>query len=139
MAENGADNGNPTSPGNSTPTELDLTFEQAYAELEKTVNALQQGQLSLDETLRLYERGSHLARFCRETLDAVELKVTQLLSHANGTFSTKPIVSEKDIVALDAPAPSAPTVQPAPTRPAPARQDDEPNDEFLRGQRELFD
>src|SRR5438552_16012776 len=66
--------------GGSPPRE-NLTFEQAYAELEQTATALQQGQLSVDGTLRLYERGSFLARFCLEKLDGVELKVSQLLSH----------------------------------------------------------
>ncbi|MHB8621310.1 MAG: exodeoxyribonuclease VII small subunit [Chloroflexota bacterium] len=85
-----------------------LTFEQAYAELEQAVSALQRGQLSLDDTLRLYERGSRLARYCQEKLDGVELKVTQLLSHPNGTYSTRPIASEKDVQPPEAPSPQRP-------------------------------
>jgi exodeoxyribonuclease VII small subunit len=103
----------------------DLTFEQAYAELEKTAQALQQGQLSLDEMLRLYERGSALARSCLQRLESVELKVCQLLSRGDGTYGTKPIASEKDV--------TPPEPQPA-EPPEPAADDDE-----LRGQKELFD
>ncbi|HLQ31872.1 MAG TPA: exodeoxyribonuclease VII small subunit [Chloroflexota bacterium] len=103
----------------------DLTFEQAYAELEQTAQALQQGQLSLDETLRLYERGSFLARYCLQKLEGVELKVTQLLSHGDGTYSTKPITSEKDIS-----PPEAPSAEDGSS---------EPEDAALKEQKELFD
>ena len=102
------------------------TFEQAYAELEQTAQALQQGQLSLDDTLKLYERGSFLARYCLQKLDGVELKVTQLLSHPDGTFSTKPIASERDV--------TPPEPLPAEAEPAP-----EPEAGQARGPRELFD
>jgi len=102
-----------------------LTFEQAYAELEQTAQALQQGQLSLDETLKLYERGSFLARCCLQQLEGVELKVTQLLSHGDGTYSTRPIVSEKDVTPPD----------PLPSEPASS----EPEDLLLKEQKELFD
>jgi len=108
----------------SGPAEPALTFEQAYAELEQTAAALQQGQLSLDETLRLYERGSFLARYCLEKLDGVELKVTQLLSRANGGYATKPVVSEKDVTPPESPSPAPPN---------------EPDSDPLREQRELFD
>ena len=111
----------------ATQPDANLTFEQAYAELEQTAQALQQGQLSLDESLRLYERGSFLARFCLEKLDGVELKVTQLLSHADGTYSAKVIASEKDVT------PPQPVAQP--------EQPPEPSEDelFLKDQRELFE
>ena len=105
-----------------------LTFERAYAELEQTVQALQQGQLSLDETLRLYERGSFLSRFCLEKLEGVEMKVTQLLAHADGSYSTRVLASEKDI-GQPVPPPAEP-----PARPRSPDEDDDP----LRNQRELF-
>jgi exodeoxyribonuclease VII small subunit len=113
---------------NGQAPDANLTFEQAYAELEHTVQLLQQGQLSLDETLRLYERGSFLSRYCLEKLEGVEMKVTQLLAHADGSYSTRVIASEKDVA------------QPAPPPPAErtpdAREPEE--DDPLRNQRELF-
>ena len=105
-----------------------LTFEQAYAELEQTVQALQQGQLSLDETLRLCERGSFLSRYCLEKLEGVEMKVTQLLAHADGSYSTRVLASEKDVS-----QPAPPPAEPA-TRARQSEDDDDP----LRNQRELF-
>ena len=111
----------------------ELTFEQAYAELEQTAQALQQGQLSLDDTLRLYERGSLLARYCLQKLEGVELKVAQLLTRADGSFTTKPIASEKDVTPPEPqPAEAAPT-------PRPAAATDPVDEDALREQKELFD
>ncbi|MBI4771850.1 MAG: exodeoxyribonuclease VII small subunit [Chloroflexi bacterium] len=56
----------------------DLTFEQAFAELEKIVAQLEQGSLSLDDSLALFERGQALAAQCAELLNAAELKIKQL-------------------------------------------------------------
>jgi exodeoxyribonuclease VII small subunit len=56
----------------------DLTFEQAYAQLEEIVAQLESGDLSLDESVALYERGQKLARRCGEMLDSAELRVQQL-------------------------------------------------------------
>ena len=119
----------PDAPNGHSP-EAAPTFEQAYAELEQTAQALQQGQLSLDETLRLYERGSYLSRYCLEKLEGVEMKITQLLAHADGTYSAKQITSERDV--------SPPAAIPAPERPSEA-DEDTPDEDFLKEQRELFD
>jgi len=54
------------------------TFEQAFAELEDIVNRLESGELSLEESVTLYERGQHLARLCGTMLDSAELRVQQL-------------------------------------------------------------
>src|SRR5689334_11667814 len=99
----------------------ELTFEQAYAELEQTAQSLQQGQLSLDETLRLYERGSYLARYCLQKLEGVELKVAQLLQRTDGTYGLRGLTSEKDVTPPEPPA-------------APPPDEDTPE-----GQKELFD
>ncbi len=56
----------------------ELTFEQAFAELEKIVERLESGELSLDDSLALFERGQTLAALCGALLDAAELKVKQL-------------------------------------------------------------
>ncbi len=54
------------------------TFEQLYQELEKTVEKLEAGNLSLDESLALYERGMQLARQCSEQLDRAELRLKEV-------------------------------------------------------------
>lgn len=56
----------------------DLTFEQAFAELEETVRKLEAGGLALEESLALFERGQALAAHCNAQLDQAELKVRQL-------------------------------------------------------------
>jgi exodeoxyribonuclease VII small subunit len=54
-------------------------FEAALAELEQIVGQLERGELKLEESLKLFERGVALARQCRQSLDTAELKVKQLL------------------------------------------------------------
>ena len=56
----------------------DLTFELAFQELEEHVKALEGGDLPLEESLALFERGQALAAYCAELLDAAELKIEQI-------------------------------------------------------------
>jgi exodeoxyribonuclease VII small subunit len=60
-----------------TPVEQ-LTYEQAYAELEAVVTALEANPKSLDEATALFERGQALSQHCAELLDKAELRVRQL-------------------------------------------------------------
>ncbi|RLC95454.1 MAG: exodeoxyribonuclease VII small subunit [Chloroflexi bacterium] len=55
-----------------------LTFEQAFAELEETVRKLETGGLALEESLELFERGQSLAAHCGAQLDQAELQVQKL-------------------------------------------------------------
>jgi exodeoxyribonuclease VII small subunit len=57
----------------------DLSYEQALAELEAIVASLEANQLSLNETMTLYERGQALTRHCIELLDKAELRVKKLV------------------------------------------------------------
>jgi exodeoxyribonuclease VII small subunit len=57
----------------------DLSFEEAFAELEKVVQQLEAGDLTLDQTMALFERGMNLATQCNAQLDAAELRVQQLV------------------------------------------------------------
>ena len=56
-----------------------LSFEEAFKELEETVRRLEEGDLTLDESIALFERGQALARHCGERLDGAELRVSQLV------------------------------------------------------------
>jgi exodeoxyribonuclease VII small subunit len=58
-----------------------MTFEAAFAELEHIVRELESGELTLEGTMALYERGQTLARRCQERLDQAELRITQLASN----------------------------------------------------------
>jgi exodeoxyribonuclease VII small subunit len=62
---------------NDTNTDQ-LTFEQAFAELEDIVSQLESGDLPLEDSVTLYERGQKLARLCGTLLDSAELRVQQL-------------------------------------------------------------
>lgn len=55
-----------------------LTYEEALAELEEIVSALEGEQSQLDESIKLFERGQALAAHCGALLEAAELKVKQV-------------------------------------------------------------
>ena len=55
-----------------------LTFEQAFAELEESVQKLEAGGLTLEEGLAIFERGQSLAAHCSRQLDEAELKIKQI-------------------------------------------------------------
>ena len=63
----------------TNPTSDDrLTFEQAMAELDKLVSRMEDGELSLDDSLKAFERGVMLTRKCQEALSQAELRVKTL-------------------------------------------------------------
>ena len=83
--------------------EKELNFEQALAELEKAVEKLETGGLSLSESLALFEKGVKLARFLRTELDKAEKKVEILLKDEKGEVHAEPFdVDEDDDEAGDA-------------------------------------
>lgn len=55
-----------------------LSFEAAYDALEDTVFKLESGELSLEESVDLYERGRKLSAHCQQLLDQAELRISQL-------------------------------------------------------------
>jgi exodeoxyribonuclease VII small subunit len=55
-----------------------LSFEEALDELEASVQRLEEGELTLEEAIALYERGMHLAARCSDALDTAELQVQKL-------------------------------------------------------------
>ena len=62
----------------------DLSFEEAFAELQDIVQRLEAGDMSLEEAMALFERGMALTTQCNTRLDAAELRVQQLVSAAGG-------------------------------------------------------
>jgi exodeoxyribonuclease VII small subunit len=59
-----------------------MTFEEAQQELEEIVHRLESGEAPLDESLKLWERGEELYRFCKDRLDTAEGKIEELSSRA---------------------------------------------------------
>jgi exodeoxyribonuclease VII small subunit len=68
----------------------DLNFEKALADLESTVDKLEKGGQSLNESLALFEKGVKLARFLRDELDRAEKKVEILLKDEKGEVRARP-------------------------------------------------
>lgn len=62
-----------------------LDYEAAVAELESLVDRLEQGDISLEESLKLYESGVLLTRECQEALQNAEQKVQMLLQQSGQT------------------------------------------------------
>ena len=58
-----------------------LNFEKALAELEQLVEEMEQGELSLEDTLKRFEKGIALTTECQQALQNAELKVTQLVEN----------------------------------------------------------
>lgn len=55
-----------------------LTFEEALARLEQIITRLEEGSLTLEDSVALFEQGQRLAAFCQDTLDSAELRVREL-------------------------------------------------------------
>ena len=55
------------------------SFESLFRELETTVAKLEAGDLTLDESLALFQRGMELSKKCGEMLDAAELRIKELV------------------------------------------------------------
>lgn len=62
----------------------ELTFEEAMRALEQVVERMESSELSLDETLALFERGMRLAQRCETLLDQAELRVAELTELLKG-------------------------------------------------------
>tara|TARA_R110002051_G_scaffold64384_2_gene117398 strand:- start:15414 stop:15650 length:237 start_codon:yes stop_codon:yes gene_type:complete len=61
-----------------------MSFEAAIAELEKVVGQLERGDVALDESIALYERGAELRKRCQDKLKEAEEKVAKLTLDGDG-------------------------------------------------------
>ncbi len=73
-----------------------LTFDEAFSQLEEAVRRLEEGGLTLEESLALYERGMELAALCAERLDQAELRVRQLMPAPDGELTAEPFEGWQD-------------------------------------------
>lgn len=60
------------------------TFEQSITELEEIVEQLENGDVTLDESLGLFEKGIKLSKSCQKMLDTAEKKVSILMMNDDG-------------------------------------------------------
>jgi exodeoxyribonuclease VII small subunit len=79
-----------------TAGEKDLRFEDAMGRLEKTVQRLEEDDLSLEESLKLFEDGVALCRVCRVKLDAVQKRIEVLSQEAGGKLSLSPLDEDEE-------------------------------------------
>ena len=68
----------------------ELTFEQALSELEEIVEKLEQGDIDLEDSIDIYERGTLLKAHCEEKLKSAKLKVDKIISQPDGDFTSEP-------------------------------------------------
>lgn len=67
-----------------------MSFEEALAELEGIVKQLERGEVELEQSISIYERGAALKAHCEAKLKAAELKVEQIVQGAGGEARTEP-------------------------------------------------
>lgn len=70
-----------------------VNFEKAIKDLEKIVEDLESGELSLEQSLKTFEKGIKLTRQCQGELEKAELKVKKLVEE-NGELRTKPLTND---------------------------------------------
>ncbi|MHB8893071.1 MAG: exodeoxyribonuclease VII small subunit [Candidatus Limnocylindrales bacterium] len=76
-------------PGPATATDAEaLAYDDAFAELQRVVAALEAGGGSLEATIALYERAVALQRRCERLLAEAELRVQQLMPRPDGSLRT---------------------------------------------------
>jgi exodeoxyribonuclease VII small subunit len=70
-------------------------FEEAMARLEQIVHALEAGNLSLDDSLRAFEEGTSLLRFCARRLEETERRIEVLTQDEGGGLRAQPFKWEE--------------------------------------------
>jgi exodeoxyribonuclease VII small subunit len=65
-------------------------FEDAMKRLEEVVESLESGELSLKESLQIFEEGMKLVSFCSKKLEEAEQKITMLIKESDGKYTHQP-------------------------------------------------
>jgi exodeoxyribonuclease VII small subunit len=66
-------------------------FEKALAELESIVQRLEKGDVALDESIKIYERGEALKKRCEALLADAEMRVEKITRDAKGKVASEPL------------------------------------------------
>ena len=86
----------PTTTDDPVRPVADLTFDDALAELQRTIAELETGGLPLERTLALHERGAALLERCETLLRSAELRMRQLVSKG-GNLETVDVTADRPI------------------------------------------
>jgi exodeoxyribonuclease VII small subunit len=68
-----------------------LSFEAALAELEDIVSRLEQGEVDLEDSIALYERGNALKAHCEKKLKGAEMRLEKIVLGPEGAKGTEPM------------------------------------------------
>ena len=71
------------------------SFEKALNRLDEIVSQLESGDLSLDESLKIFQEGIELSRFCTKKLSEAESKVKKLTKTSSGKFKLEDLKIEE--------------------------------------------
>ena len=74
----------------------ELSYEQAFQELEATVRKLEAGEIPLEGSLALFERGQALAARCSELIDQAEVKIGKLVPDERGGYAETDLRLEQE-------------------------------------------
>lgn len=74
---------------------MSKSFEESLKELEQIVSQLEEGDLALEDSLKLFEDGVRLSRECRERLTAAERRIEVLMKEADGSLGLTQIETEE--------------------------------------------
>ncbi len=75
----------------------EMKFEEAISKLEKIVQQLEEGEKSLEGSLKLYEEGIKLSKFCSGKLEEAKKKIEILTKSEKGELVAKPFNLEEEI------------------------------------------
>jgi exodeoxyribonuclease VII small subunit len=73
------------------PAVESLSFEAALAELEQIVSRLEQGEVDLEDSIALYERGTALKAHCEKKLKGAEARLEKIVIGPEGATGTEPM------------------------------------------------
>ena len=73
------------------------TFEKALEQLEKIVQEMETGELTLENALKKFEEGVKLSQFCAQKLDETEKKITLLTRQTDGSVEETPFQQDEDM------------------------------------------
>ena len=68
-----------------------LSFEEALTELEEIVGRLERGDIDLEDSISIYERGEALKSHCESKLEKAKMKVDKIITQPDGDFSSEPL------------------------------------------------
>ena len=68
-----------------------LSFEEALSELEGIVESLERGDIDLEDSISIYERGEVLKAHCESKLEKAKMKVDKIITQPDGDFSSEPL------------------------------------------------